>query len=248
LNTAALKRRAWERLDEDPAAPITPAADVVHALNQAYLTFVLLTLCLEKTETITLEANKCWYGIRGQLDDYLRPLRLTYQDERDVIVRLRPVTVRELDALDTNWQVSSLSSNPVDNPSRYFTVGLNLMGFWRQPHEELEVQVTFAYSPALLAADGDTPLVPEAYHESLVKFALVWLKLNEGAQELGRVLPLLGEFLADAEKLAGVVRARSIAAKYDSLPFELKRFDTSRFLKGLIAKGAADAKPATRSE
>jgi hypothetical protein len=248
VNTAALKKRCWERLDENPLAPTTPAADVLHAVNQAYLTFVLLTLCLEKTATLALDAQKPIYGIRGQLTDYLRPLRITYERGDGHITRVRPASLRELDAIDTNWQVTHLSTNPVDGPSRYFTVGLNLMGFWRQPNAAMEAQIVYAYSPALLAADGDTPLAPEAYHESLVKFALVWLKLNEGAQELGRVTPLLGEFLADASKLAGVVRARSIAAKYDSLPFELKNYDTSRLLKGLAMKGAADAKPAAGRE
>ena len=37
---------------------------------------------------------------------------------------------------------------------------------------------------------------------------------------------------------------RSVAAAYDSLPFEIKAADISRLVKGIVAKGAADAKPA----
>ncbi len=241
MNLAALEKRVWERLEQDPLAPVTPEPVVLHALNQAYLTFVLLTLCLEKTATITLAAGKPIYGIRNLLPDYLRPLRVT---SGDPVARLRPCSFRDLDALDTRWQDTNLSANPVDPPSRYFTVGCNLFGVWRQPTADVSADVTYAYLPPPLAAGGDVPLTPEEYHESLVKFALVWVRLPEGAGELAKVTPLLGEFLADAAKLGGYVKARSVAAAYDSLPFEIKAADISRLVKGIVAKGAADAKPA----
>lgn len=241
------KQRVWQHLEQDPAAPTTPAADVLHALNVAQYTFVLLTLCLEKTVTFTLAAAKIFYGIRNLVPDYLRPLRLM---SGEPFARLRPCRLADLDALDANWQAVEFAAPDAtsidDPPSRYFTVGLNLLGVWRpRPFTPQGANFTYAFEPPAMVADGEIPPIPEEYHETLVKFALVWLRLSEGSTELAKVMPLLGEFLTDAQKLGGFVRARSIAAGYDSLPWEIKTGDISRLLKDLLPKKEAPvAKPA----
>lgn len=244
MNVTALEQRIWERLEQDPAAPVAPEPVVLHALNAGYLLLNLLTLYLEKTATFTLTAGKAVYGIRNLLPDYLRPLRLV---SGDPLARLRPSRLADLDAIDTNWQITTARPSPddgVDPPSRYVALGINLLAIWQQPTRDVPAQFTYAYEPPLLAIGADVPRLPEEYHESILKFALVYLRLAEGSQELQKVMPLFGEFMADAGKLADFVRARSIGASYDSLPFELKRFDTSRLIKGL--KEAASAKPAAR--
>ncbi len=76
MNVTALEKRVYERLEQDPGAPITPEPEVLHALNQAYYTLVLLTLCLEKTVAVTFAASEPIFGIRNKLPDYLRPLRV----------------------------------------------------------------------------------------------------------------------------------------------------------------------------
>lgn len=234
MNLTALEDRVWERLEQDPDAPVTPETEVRHALNQALYLLQLLTLCLEKTASLTLTAATPHLGIRGQLTDYLVPLRLTVAG-----ARLRPITMQDLDSLDAGWQVSA------GTPIRYGTRGINLLFVYRQPATDTTALLTYAYVPAALASGSDSPGFPEEYHESLIKFALVWLRLKEGANEFDKVLPLLGEFIADAKKLNAYVRARSLAAQYDTLPFQLKLFDKSRLMKSIAdtAKGAANGKP-----
>lgn len=241
MNLTALEKRVWERLEQDPATPTTPEPEVARALNAGYFLLCLLTLYLEKTITITLSASKAFYGIRNMAPDYLRPLRLA---SGDPLARLRPTRLADLDAIDINWMITTTRPSPadgVDPPSRYVALGLNLLVIWQQPTEDVDAQFTYAYEPPPLVLGTDSPQVPEEYHEDLIKFALVWIRLKEGGQELQKVLPLLAEFLADAAKLSDFVRTRSKAGAYDSLPFELaKGFDASRLLKEL--KGA-NAKP-----
>jgi hypothetical protein len=211
VNVTALEKRIWERLEQDPAAPVTPEPEVLHALNVAYFTLALLTLYLEKTIAITLTAGKAFYGIRNLAPDYLRPLRLV---SGTPLARLRASRLADLDAIDINWMITTTRQSPadgVDPPSRYAAAGLNLLAIWQQPTADVAALFTYAYDPPPLVAGADSPLVPEEYHESLIKFALVFLRLKEGGQELQKVMPLFGEFIADAAKLGDFVRARSNA-------------------------------------
>lgn len=235
MNVTALEKRVWERLEQDPAAPVMPEPEVLHALNTAYFLLCLLTLYLEKTITITLAAGKAFYGVRNLAPDYLRPLRLV---SGTPLARLRPSRLADLDAIDINWMITTSRPSPtdgVDPPSRYVAIGLNLLAIWRQPTANVAAQFTYAYEPPALVLGNDAPLLPEEYHESLIKFALVFLRLKEGGQELTKVMPLLAEFLADAAKLGAYVKARSAASAYDSFPAELRAQDISRLIKGLTA-------------
>ena len=76
MNVTALEKRVYERLEQDPDAPVTPEPEVLHALNQAQLTLALLTLCLEKTAPVVFASGEPIFGIRSKLPDYLRPLRV----------------------------------------------------------------------------------------------------------------------------------------------------------------------------
>ncbi len=233
MTVADMEARIWERLEQDPTAPVTPEPDLLHALNQALGTLALLTLCVEKTVTITLSAGVTFYGIRNLVTNYLRPLRLMSAG-----ARLRPVRIADLDALNSGWQASAGA------PTRYLSLGINLVGVYKQPPSDVAAQFTYAAAPVALILQTDTPVgVPEEYHESLIKFGLVWIRLREGGLELAKVMPLFAEFIADAAKLGAYVKARSVAAGYDSLPFAMEHFDASRMIKGLLPKGGGDGKP-----
>ncbi len=240
MTVATMEQRVWQRLEQDPAAPVTTEPEVLHALNQAERTFVLLTLCLETTAVLALTAGKVFYGVRNLFPNYLRPLRLM---SGDPFARLRPCRLADLDALTIDWQTSA----SVDPASRYFTLGINLFGVWRAPPIDVAANFTYAYEPPALVVQNAIPQVPTEYHETLVKFAVVWIRLKEGSTELAKVMPLFAEFIADAKKLGAFVRARSVASGYDSLPFELEKgFDMARMLKTLMPKqGGSDGKPAT---
>lgn len=229
-----LETRTFQRLEEDVSAPTCyTAGEVIHALNQAYYLFVLLTLCLEKTVVLTLPASTAVFGVRGYLPDYLLPLRLMVGS-----ARIRPASIRDLDAIDATWQVAT--AGPL---KRYGTLGMNLFLAYPPPTAPLATTFTYAYIPAALAAGGDVPLIPENYHESLIKFAIPWLRLKEGAQEFNKSVPLFKEFLADAGKLGNYVRVRSRAAGYDQLPMELDKFDMSRLFQTAPKRRPPDAEP-----
>ena len=236
MNVTALEKRVWERLEQDPAAPITPEPEVLHALNQAQRTLVLLTLCLEKTSTLTLQPTTPFYGIRSYIADYLVPLRVTVGG-----LRVRPSSIRDFDARNANWQTAT-GSDP-----RYATLGINLFAVSASPAIAAIASITHAYVPALLVNGADVPPTPEDYHESLIKFATVWIRLKEGAQEFAKTVGLYREFLEDAAKLGGYVRLRSLAAKYDQLPLELTKQDLSRLVKGLVPVAPAKER-GTRGE
>ncbi len=228
MNVTALEKRVWERLEQDPAAPVTPEPEVLHALNQAQRTLALLTLCLEKTGTLTLQLVTPIYGIRSYLTDFLIPLRVTVGG-----LRVRPCSIRDMDARNAGWQTAT-GSDP-----RYAMLGINLFAVSASPAIAAVATITYAYIPPLLALGADVPPVPEDYHESLIKFATVWIRLKEGAQEFAKTVGLYREFLDDAQKLGNYVRMRSLAAKYDQLPLELTKQDLSRLVAGLVPAAPA---------
>jgi hypothetical protein len=142
-------------------------------------------------------------------------------------VRLRPATIDQLDAQNAAWQ------NTPGAATRYGLLGSNLLAV--TPQSTQTAQVTYAYSPAQLAAT-DTPMLPDEYHPDLVSYGIYRARLKEGAQQLTRGLVLLNAYLDSMVRLGNYVRARSVAAHYDVQPFELAKFDRSQ-LGAMEAQG-----------
>jgi hypothetical protein len=208
------------RLDEDPAAPVYyTAADAIQALNWAQRLFVLLTLCLEDTATVTLAAATAWYRVRTQVTDWLLPLRLEYGG-----AQVRPARLSELDALDATWQTRPGS------PSRYACLGLDLLAVTPQPGATASLTAIYAKGPARMSLDADVPEIPVAYQELLPGAAIGLLRLREGGQEMQKAQAGLAAFFDGARRLARYVRQRSLDLRYDRLPIELERIDLSRLL------------------
>jgi hypothetical protein len=233
VTTAEISGRILARIDDDATNPrsVTPdpnspvPAEVLAAINEGQELFSLLTLCLEATAAFTLTATSTFYTIRGTFTDFLVPLRI-----RVGAARLRPATFSDLDALNDAWQ-----SDPGD-PERYVTAGFNFLAVTPQPANDTSAEMTYAKSPARITDDGFIE-IPEQYGESLVKYGIYRVKLKEGAQGLERGLVQLNGFLDDAAECGDFVRARSRAAKYDTLPFELALFDRSRLIDKIVKKG-----------
>ena len=79
-----------------------------------------------------------------------------------------------------------------------------------------------------LAADGDIPEIPELYHPALADYGLYDVLAPQGGSMLAKALTYLAGFLSAATRASALVRARSLALRYDTLPMELERFDLSR--------------------
>jgi hypothetical protein len=131
--------------------------------------------------------------------------------------------------LNPAWQATGGSA------ARYATLGCNLLAV--TPQARVTAQFTYAYSPAALLAT-DTPLLPPAFHPDLVEFGVYRCRLKEGAQQLARGLGNLNTFLDSMTKLGDYMRARSLAARYDVQPMELKLFDRSKLVDEILKRQA----------
>jgi hypothetical protein len=205
----------------DPTDPSAPPPEILAAINEGQELFALLTLCLETTATLTLTASAPFATLRGAFPGFLCPLRLSIAG-----TRVRPATLADLDAENDAWQ-----STP-GTPARYCTLGFNFYAVTPQPVTNTAASLTYARSPVQLVGDS-FPEIPEQYHQSLVKYGMYRVRLKEGGQALQRGMVQLNEFLDDATAHGEFVRARSRAARYDVLPFELKLFDRSRLIETL---------------
>jgi hypothetical protein len=212
--------RIITRIDDNAGAPVSVTeAEAIAAVNEGEQLFSWLTLCLETTLPITIAANATFGVIRSTFPDFLVPLRIAIAG-----VRLRPATLGELDAQNDQWQATA------GLPTRYAQLGFNFWAITPQPTFSMQAQATYARSPVLLVNPTDTPEIPEQYHPALVAYGRYRTKLKEGAQGLQRGLGEFADFMDAAKEHGDFVRARSRAASFDTLPFEMKLFDRARLV------------------
>lgn len=236
MTVSQLKARIYKRLDETPQSlsgtGFYTDSEVLTAINAAQRLFVLLTLCLESTGSLSLDAGTCWYLPMSTFSNWLLPLRVRVNGGGKV----HPARLDELDALSSSWQATA------GTPERYCSLGFNLLAIYKQPSSSgTSLDVTYARCPSVLASTADEPEIPAEHHPCLIPCSIVLLRAKEGGQEFTKVIPMLDEFLSSAKKMSEFVRSRNRAAGYDVEPFELKRWDASRLAK--VVERAARAIP-----
>jgi hypothetical protein len=220
--------RLLTRLGDTPGAnPLQqhyPVNECTAALNQMQRIFVLFTLCLETTPGSALVLGSSpWTSMLTQYADWIAPLRFVVQSTN---AKLAPRRVAEMAALDSKWTTTT------GTPSSYCLVGFDLAGFY--PFTAgTSLTPTYAQAPPVLVNAGDTPAIPERYHQSLIDGAIPVMRIKEGAQEWQKTLPLWDRFMDAVQECAAKVRARNMEMGYDTWPIELKRFDRSKLLKEL---------------
>jgi hypothetical protein len=251
--TSELQTRTLERLNEDPAAPIFyTAADTLAALNLGLRIFAFLTLCLESKRSFPLTPGNQSYQLQEQFRDMIVALRCEWYNEASTgsdstfnvpefggtgfndqaattstttAPKLQPGALHQFAALDNGWY------GRAGRPTRYSVVGFGLLTFDRQPDEQWTALITYARMPVSLVEDTDSPEIPEPDHETLIDFAVGFLRIREGGQELQNEAPRLQAFLSAVQKRATQVRMRSLAQRYDHQPPEIKMPDLSRVLR-----------------
>lgn len=227
MNFLELQTRTKERLDEPSTSVYYSAAEIKEALNKAQRLFALLTLCIERTGTITMTGGQTFYTVSTFLSDFLAPLRVTF---RALSYRLRPSTIHDLDAYSSSWRSVTAAA-----PDKYAFLGYDLFAITPQwngaPFSSRFLDVVYAATPAVMSLDADTPEIPADIHPCLIDYALYYLRLKEGGQELQKTLPSLGAFLDAAQKYAAFFRARSLSQQYDRQPVDIELFDRSRLMK-----------------
>lgn len=224
MTTDEIAARIITRIDDGQGDVVsspgsTTAAEVLDAINEGEQLFCMLSLCLESTTTLPIAAGTPFAEYRQNLPDFLAPLRLVVNG-----ARLRPATLADLDADNPAWQTTA------GVPRRYGMLGFDLMVVTPQPAIPITSTITYARSAAVLGY-GDTPEIWEQYQPLLVDFGVYWIKKKEGGVALQRGIALFNRFLDGAQEHGDYVRARSRAARYDTLPFELALFDRSLLAK-----------------
>ncbi len=227
MNLGKMEGLVSERLNEGQTGPTYyTKAEIVAALNEAQRFWALLTLGLEVTAPWTIPGasplqQNTWFNMLPTFPDWIVPLRITNAAGS----KIRPARGEELAALDSQWPIS------VGAPKRYAFCGVDLIGVYQQPAAPTVVNVTYARAPVPMVADNDVPEVYDEYQGRLVDYAIYRCRHTEGAGEFQKGLPFLGTFLDGAQQFADYVRSRNIGSRYDSVPFELTKFDRSQLLK-----------------
>jgi hypothetical protein len=211
-----------QRLAEGAGALFYPASEINAGLNEAQRVFVMLTLCIEKTAPWTIPADTTFTHMLTVFPDWIAPLRLVDADG----AKIRPSRLSDLWALDSQWPGAKGA------PERYAAMGSDLLALYRTPQGPTPVTVQYAGAPATMSAPIDVPGIPLQFHELLVKYAIPRTRMVEGGAEFTKTLPLDAEFMAAASDYAAYVRARNIAAGYDTLPPEIAGLDFSHAKKG----------------
>lgn len=211
--------RILTRIDDNSSSPVSVTqAEALNAVNAGEQLFSWLTLCLETTLPLTIAPATTFGTIRNTFPDFLVPLRIAVG-----ATRLRPSTLTDLDTYDDQWQATA------GLPLRYAQLGFNFWAVTPQPAFSVLSQWTYARSPISLALEiSQVPEIPDQYHPLLVSYGIYLVKLKQGGQQLQRGMVQFNEFLDGAQEHGDFVRARSRAARYDTLPFELKLFDRAR--------------------
>lgn len=219
MTVAELKAQIAADIDEDLGAPVYySAAEQLAALNEAQNLFCLLTLCLETTAPITFQAGKSRYRIRGYLNDFLLPLKVTVAGKR-----LKTARIDDLDALSDSWEATPGA------PERYAQLGFSHLAVTPQPVEATAGTITYARAPQPLVDDSSEAEIPEDQQNALADYAYCYLRVKDGgAEAMQQCGDRLNRFLASCQKLAQYVRARAQAGKYDRKPAEISLIDVSK--------------------
>lgn len=229
MNVTTIEGRISERLDDD--GTYYPTASLLDAINKGQRLFALISRCVERSVTLTVSTGVPFYLPRTSIaSDYLLPLRVTGINNK----RIKPQRFHDLDAIKSAWITTQGTE-----PDYYASAGFDLFAVSPTPLVgTTNLSVTYVAEPTALTAGGDTPEIPAENHPALVDFGVYWCRLKEGGQECANVMPMLERFIKDALAVRAVVRDRSIAHGFDSIPPEVKLSDMSRLFKMKIAKAA----------
>jgi hypothetical protein len=278
MNLTTVQGRIYRRLGENPASPQWwTLAESAAAINWAQRLFALLTLCLEQQQEWTLTPGVRFYHLAADPDfpDWLLPLRVRLANDpskgassapvllepgapmpsQTTIVpatystspRLKPARLADFDAYSDTWPTD------IGTPDHYALLGADLFVVDRATPlgSAIKLDITYAAVPPMLVAPTDNLVVPASDQYAVADLATIILRLKDGGQELAKTKPLMSNFVETAKRRAGQVRARSMAAQYDRVPFELERWDWSRLFsrrKDLPPAKTEDAWPISASK
>lgn len=232
MTLAQLRTRTRERTDATGSTSYYTDAQVNGALNEGLRFFAFATLSVERTAAFTYTGGEPFVSILTDLPDFIVPLRVRVAASRK---RLNPARLDEIAALDPAWLQLYVEQDDEENdiaePDRYMLLGCDLFGLFPRVNDDLDLAMTYAASPAVLTADGQSPEIEEEHHLDLIDYAIWRLRANEGGDELSAAADYLERFLQAINKVASHVRAKARAGQYDRAPLELELADISKVIR-----------------
>lgn len=230
MTVAEVQTRTLQRLDESASAPVRyDTSEVLAAINEGHRFFALLTLCLEVTgAAFVLTAGTATYHVLATYTNWLVPLRLRVGGAGGA--KLEPGRLAEFDARNPSWQAEA------GTPQRYAHLGFDFLAIHPRPAGSgVSLDLAYARSPVVLTS-ASTPEIPAEDHPALIDYAIPRLRAKEGGAEFSAALAHFDRFLDAAAKRADYVRARNRAQGYDRGPFEVRGFDRSALVNGMVKR------------
>lgn len=158
-----LQQRILEGIQDDPDSPVffsdEQLADLV---NEAYEVLAEDSHAIKRTAFLPLREGAGFIYTHAISHDFMAPVRI-WNHERNH--RLTCLSMAELDALDTRWQVTT------GQPEVWFPVSWDMFGLYPRPAEAGGVlRVDYIAWPRELMDGSDRPELPEATHDALTLY------------------------------------------------------------------------------
>lgn len=215
------------KLDEDLSSATRYVDNpVIHrSLYLAETVFATLTLCIEKTVSLTYPVNEPAYDFAAIVTDFIAALRVSQFGKQ-----IHRSSVHRFAAEGNSWM------GEPGMPYQYAMIAANIISLRQMPSSPALSQISLAYAaaPGEMANDAATPQIPEEDHDALAS----------GAAAIARQLILGGQmsegaaddfefFLKVIDRRAAFVRDRAKSARYDTLPAGASKQTIAAMLKEL---------------
>lgn len=208
-----LTAQVFQRLEEDPAAPVfwtVPEVEnaLVEAMNEAAL--ITGTVQVARSTPVTLPTDTNYVAMPTNAMALLRVVGANAVQKTEIY---------SLDQINPGWETEggAAATPPVQAIQYWFPVGLSFFGIYPQLTVAQQVMVTYlAYpmteAPASYTGTETIPFQQE-YQESLCQYAAHVLRLKESGQEFEQSQTVYQEFLSTMRDLSAFM------ARHDSLVF-----------------------------
>ena len=198
MTLSEIRTNVLRRLGEASGAVFYTTAEIDFWINQAQIDFCLLQVAnfirrktttglLEKTTTVATTGGDWRLYPYTLMADFLWPTRVSFGGKA-----LLRATQKDLARWDQDWQ------NAAGDPLHWGILGLNLMYIYPRPAAPANIDVTYAYVPPSLSADGDIPAIGLEFHHLLENYATYMALMKEGVARSERALVYSMEYLMGA--------------------------------------------------
>lgn len=198
MTFSEIRTNVLRRLGEASGATFYTTAEINFWINQGQLDFCLLQVAnfirrktstglLEKTSTVATTGGDWRLYPYTLMADFIWPTRVAFGGQA-----LLKDTQKNLARYDQDWQ------NAAGNPQHWGIAGLNLMFIYPRPAAPVNLEVTYAYVPPTLTADGDIPAIGLEFHHLLEHYCAYMALMKEGVARSERALAYSMEYLKGA--------------------------------------------------